>query len=545
MAKLIDPDDLNQATEVVINTGAKTIQLVVAGNLVDTPTGATSGVAGIAFYSFLKEEWRADSALNRYRFPLQMIYEAQFIWINGWAPADQQTRDLIRDAGFLEIDGRENACIISLGAFNDSTVSANYANVAGLDQSVISFDKPGELNENIQIKGTGGTPDNSGYFKAFLRAEQETYSEYNLLTEQGLPALTYQAYRLPLSNVPDADAIDNYTVVGTTDAGSESGVTYSQLSIDYIQGTGYTTATARTYVANEIVKDLATPARWYRCTTPGTADATDITDLGTMPGVGTAAFTLFEGERLIGSTYYAFNRIIDVNDTGLTSARIKEIHSYCQYQLSLTSNINANTTATTFGTVNGSVARLLTTVNAGKLILAPGVYVDNFDVNDRNDINFYPIVADSTIDSEFVPATIPAQVNFPFVSAGNLNFSQNLRDAEVANANTTQYRMYFTNDDAGDNTGRDFDTATAIVVNDNGGSPIEGTISATSIAFDYDYTNNNQRGAASTGTPAPVTVVALGEDGAQWVEANFTISANTGLQFNVTAQDELNYSNPA
>ena len=123
MAKLIDPDDLNQGTEVTITTASKTIALNVAGNLVDTPTGATSGVTGKAFYSFLKEEWKSDTNLNKFRFPLQMIYEAQFIWINGWAPADAQTRDLIRDAGFKETDGRENACIISLGAFNDSTVS--------------------------------------------------------------------------------------------------------------------------------------------------------------------------------------------------------------------------------------------------------------------------------------------------------------------------------------------------------------------------------------------------------------------------------------
>ena len=33
MAVIIDPDSLNQGTEVVINTSAKTIQLLVAGNL--------------------------------------------------------------------------------------------------------------------------------------------------------------------------------------------------------------------------------------------------------------------------------------------------------------------------------------------------------------------------------------------------------------------------------------------------------------------------------------------------------------------------------
>ena len=541
MAKLIDPDDLNQATEVVINTGAKTIQLLVAGNLVDTPTGATSGVTGKATYSFLKEEWRADSALNKFRFPLQMIYEAQFIWINGWTPADAQTRDLIRDAGFLEGDGRENACIISLGAFYDVSVSASYTNEAGLDKTQNAFDKPGELNENIQIKGIGGTPDNSGYFKAFLRADQDKYSEYNLLTEQGLSALTYQAYRLPLSSSVDDDAVDDWNTVGVTDAGSESSVVYSELSIDYIEGTTYETATVTTYVANEIIQD--TGGRWCRCTTGGTVDATDITDLVAGGGAGTAIFAIFEGERLVGSTYYAFNRIIDADDVSVTSARIKEIHSFCQYQLSLASNINANTTTTAFGTVNGDVARLLTTVNAGALELGFGVFVDGYNANDKNDLNMYPIIAGAVIDLEFVPET-STLLNFPFVSAGTLNFSQNLRDAEVANAGTTKYTMYFTNDDAGDNNGDDFDTANAIIVNDNSGSPITDVVTSTAVAFDYDYTSNIQRGAASADSDAPITIVALGEDGAQWVEATGTISKATGLEFNVTAQDELNYLNP-
>jgi hypothetical protein len=543
MAKLIDPDDLNQGTEVVIVEGSKTIQLLVAGNLVDTPTGATSGVTGKAFYSFLKEEWKSDVDLNKFRFPLQMIYEAQFIWINGWTPADDQTRDLIRDAGFLETDGRENACIISLGAFNDSTDFAYYSNVAGLDQTTLTFDKPGELNENIQIKGTGGTPDNTGYFKAFLRAEQDLYSEYNLLSEQGLAALTYQAYRLPLSSVADSAAIDDYTVVGTTDVGSVSGVTYSEMAIDYIEGTGYVTATVRSYVLNEIILDTATPARWYRCTTAGTADVTDITDLGTMPGAGTAVFTAFEGERQIGTDYYAFNRIIDADDVGNTSARIGEIHSWAQYQLSLSSDINDNTTTTAFGTVNGDVARLLTGVVAGKLNTSPGVFVDNYDANDKNDINFFDITVDGGVDSEYVPNT-STQRNFPFVAAGNLNFSQNLYDAYVADNASTKYTMYFTNDDAGDNAGADFDTASAIIVKDNGGTDITGNITAIQIGFDFDFTSNIQRGAASAGEDAPITIVAIAHDGAQWIESTGTISEATGLVFNVNANDELNYSNP-
>ena len=108
MTKLFDPDSLNQGTEVVLDTGAKTIQLLVAGNLNDIAPGKTSGVTGQAVYSFLKEEWKTDNALNKFRFPIQMIYEAAFILINGWTFADQTTINLLRDAGFQYVGGTSN-----------------------------------------------------------------------------------------------------------------------------------------------------------------------------------------------------------------------------------------------------------------------------------------------------------------------------------------------------------------------------------------------------------------------------------------------------
>lgn len=68
--------------------------------------------------------------------------------------------------------------------------------------------------------------------------------------------------------------------------------------------------------------------------------------------------------------------------------------------------------------------------------------------------------------------------------------------------------MYFTNDDAGDNLGYDYGTANAITVNDNSAAAISGTISSASIAFTYDYDGNVQRGAASAGDDAPITIIA-------------------------------------
>lgn len=632
MAKIIDPDDLSYVVnttaggsdEIEIQTGAKTVQLLAQGTLSDASPGATSGVTGKCVYSKFKEIWKTDSILNKHRFPILMIYEAQFVFINGWAPADAQTRDLFRDAGFAEVDGRENACMISLGAMYTSPGDQGYyTNATGLDQTKADFDKTGEINENIQIKGTGGTPDNSDYLKLFLREMQRTFAEYDLLSEQGLAALTFQAYRMPLANADDSlKAIDNDTVIGTTDAGSESGVKYSELTADFIIGISYKTAVAESISLTEVLQDGA--GRWYRCTTAGTIDATDANDLGAMGGAGTAAFEAFPGERLIGTNYYAFNRILDVEDTTNSyKARLKEIHSWAQYLCRQATDINDDVGGDAWGTAYGNVSPVFTDFIGDVLNTAPGVFIDNFDNNDKNNLVMWDITVDGGgVDAvlDLIPLDSTGR-QFPFTAAGNLNFSQNFVD-EVDN--TTRYTMYFeyirsdavsdlvvsgsSGDDATldwsgdpgaldhvqnndwitisglttepDNNGlwqitgapssntvtatkmdgtppadeavgdsctvleNPFDTPGAVIVDDNSVTDIDGEISAASIGFDFDYTNNVQGGRAPD-TDAPVVVVGIAYDGAQYTTALHTISKTTGQAIPVNAVDELNYENPA
>jgi hypothetical protein len=632
MAKIIDPDDLSfvvnttaaGSDEIEIQTGAKTVQLLAQGVLDDASPGATSGVTGKCIYSKFKEIWKTDSVLNKHRFPVLMIYEAQFVWINGWAPLDAQTRDLFRDAGFSEVDGAENACMISLGSMYTSPGDQGYyTNATGLDQTKADFDKTGEINENIQIKGTGGSPDNSGYLKLFLREMQRTFAEYDLLGEQGLAALTFQAYRMPLANGDDSlKAIDNDTVIGTTDAGSESGVKYSELTADFITGTAYKTAVAESIVGDEVLQDGA--GRWYRCTTGGTIDATDANDLGTMGGAGTAIFEVFPGERQIGANYYAFNRILDVEDTtNGYQARLKEIHSWAQYLCRQATDINDDVGGDTWGIAYGNISPVFTSFIGDVLHTAPGVFIDNYDNNDKNNLIMWDITVDGggvDIVLDLIPIDSTGR-QFPFTAAGNINFSSNFVD-EVDN--TTRYTMYFeyirsdavtdlkvsgsAGDDAtldwsgdvaaldhlenldwititgltteADNNGlwqitgspssntvtatkmdgtppvdeatgdactvveNPFDTPGAIIVDDNSVVDIDGEIASASIGFDFDYTNNVQ-GGRTPDSDAPVVVVGIAYDGAQYTTANHTIGKTTGQAIPVNAVDELNYENPA
>ena len=613
MAKIVDPDQLNQATEVVFDKNSKTIQLLVAGNLDDTSPGRTSGVTGQALYSFCKEEWRTDATLNVLRFPFDPIFEQKLQWVDGWKPADAQTRDLLRDAGWSEIDGAEYAGLQTLGDFNATADQAYYQQVQGFDltadNSVADFDKTGEVNEAVQVIGPSGTPDYSGFLRVLLREQGKTYAEGELVADQSLSAVDFRFYGLPLEN--DTDITDG-SGAPESDANIDSQAPYTSMTVDYLKGAGFTTAAAQSYSVGDVVQDGV--GRWAFCTTAGTV----VTPGGAYASFGgTSVWEAYAGELQIGSSYYAFNRIIDGNN-GTT----KQMYEWAMRQLRKTTDINDDTLGATNQNGNGAqygrIAKELCYFVGDTLHSAPGVALTNFNTNYTNNIRQHDITVDGGgLDTDGIPLTSTLR-QYPFVAAGNLVFSQNLVDEADAD---TLYKMFFQYTDrdtatdvaltasSGDNTtmtsttidlsgwasgefmyvqgfltnatnngmyratgtptansidlikvdGIDpidetagdsvsldkdpFDSPDAIIVDNNAGSDITGQISAGTIAFDFDYTNNNQ-GGRTANTDAPVAVIAMGKGGARWVVGLFTITEATGLNFPVNAADELVYSNP-
>ena len=379
------------------------------------------------------------------------------------------------------------------------------------DKTTKDFDKTGELDEAIMIYS--GSEDYTDYLKVFLREEQKTYASYNLLSEQGLSALTYIAYRLPLANDTDIK-------VTHSDAYIENSGSYMSMTIDYLvanSGSFVTWSSGSTYYQNDVVYNNN---RWYRCTASSS----------TQEPSGSAEWESYPGERQIGSNWYAFNRIIN----GASGSK-EEIYELAQYKLRQSSDINDNINGDNYGVVSGSIAVDLCNFVGDTLHTNPGVYIDNFDVNDKNSIVFWDITVDGGgLDSEDVPVT-STQRTFPWVSAGNILFSSNL--VNETNADTL-YRMYFKNAN-----GNEFDTVNAIVVQDNNGQPIEGQVTAASIPFDFDYDGNTQ-GGRTAGTDADVVVVAQGLNDSEWIFGEFTITRAVGLSFPINAPDERNYLNP-
>ena len=223
--------------------------------------------------------------------------------------------------------------------------------------------------------------------------------------------------------------------------------------------------------------------------------------------------------RSVGGVNHNFNVIIDGGN-----GTAEQIYEFVQFALRQADDIDAGT-----GTKTGKVAEpLLKFVgdNLNSLLTTDGgVYIDNFQTADTNRLFF--------VDNAGVT------VSFPYVAAISIQFGENL----IADPNAIFY-VFFTNDDAGDNTGRDFGTANAIVVKDDAGANMTGTVAGAEFKqFSFDYDGNVQRGAASAGLDAPITVVAIGLSTAQYVKATGTLSRSTSNTVSLVPGLERNYKN--
>ena len=67
--------------------------------------------------------------------------------------------------------------------------------------------------------------------------------------------------------------------------------------------------------------------------------------------------------------------------------------------------------------------------------------------------------------------------------------------------------------------------------------------STSPVDFEFDFDNNTQRGAASAGENAPVTIVAIGLNTAQYVSTAGTVTRQSTNVFSLVSALERNYSN--
>ena len=164
---------------------------------------------------------------------------------------------------------------------------------------------------------------------------------------------------------------------------------------------------------------------------------------------------------------------------------------------------------------------------------ALNMFIDDLAAADSNNVTFEDLLG---IDR-----------NNAFIVALTININSNLVDDT-----SSKLVVFFTNDDDGSDTGRDYDTPDAIIVQEQDGSEMISTdlagdraipVSNNNIVFQYDYDNNQQRGNSSA-VDAPITTVAIGTSGAQWVRSDNTIDRQNTVTVSLVAALERNYSNP-
>lgn len=523
------------AEEVVIDTANKRIALKVIGNL--TEDGATIK----AVYSKLKDAWRADTELIKYPFPMGPITDEQFEMINGWnwdktqtsGTSSANTPQLLRTGGWqvLDTDVGPNpleqwAGIISLGTLG--TLDQVYFQQVNEAEASENFVLTNNVNQAVQIlndpNGDGSFADGfdkRSYFKMFVREWQKIYAQSEI-ADIGVSQMTFQAYRFPLTNATDLK------VTEATESNVGTNAPYTNVDITYLRHTDDTRySVLGTYNSGGVTYNVAdvvqsANGRWYKNIVSYTSDAT-------QPEANATNWEAYEGERQIGANWYAFDIVIDADNTvgaGVSgAARTTEIYERIQYELRLNSDIDDDATAT----VTGKTADSLLTFVGDNLVTASGVYIDSFNSQDTNAITFF--------DSLGTART------FPFVASLTINFGTNLQNDQFA-----KYWVFFTNDSAANTpTGKNYGTTNAIIVDDNDDVDMAGDVNPSwptkreSVSHTFNYDGNVQRGVGSDAKDAPITVVGLGLSTGQFVSATGLIERSTANSVSLVSALERNY----
>lgn len=233
MAMITDPDDLIVGTNITLDTTAKTFDLVVGGSLV-----AKDGVDGNALWSKFVDLW-ATATYQPFPFPMNKVdnRSGQYVFgrdpggsYNGWKPANDTTRQRIRNAGWSEYSNagvlnRQYVGMVALASGFPAGAQFYYQRASG--GSAINFTFTDAPNEAIQVFGdaSNGNFDNRTFFKIFCREYNYTYDDAVLAD---VAETATGAYKIAL---PVSVSAEVSKVVAAD--GAMSGAPYSGITVEY------------------------------------------------------------------------------------------------------------------------------------------------------------------------------------------------------------------------------------------------------------------------------------------------------------------------
>ena len=330
MTKITSKAQLNVGTELTINEPARTFTLVAAGNLV-----AKDGVTVQALYSKFSDLW-ATTTYQDSPFPMNALdaLSGQFLFgvdaggnYSGWKPADDTTRQMLRDGGWREYSSagvlnREYAGFVGLGSI--STGAQPYYHLVATDAPV-DFPFSDQFNVGVQVFGdaTNGNFDKRVYAKTFCREYGKKFKS-SVLADTGAVGTGANKQNFLISNESDLKITTLLGGVQATGDSAMAGAPYSGITVSY-------------YTANQ--------------------------------------------SRNIGGSPYNFKIIVNGN-----SATLEQIYAKVQYLLRQATDINASGTA---GAKVGKIQSDLLTFVGDTLVTSQSVFIDNIQTTDSNRIEFY------------------------------------------------------------------------------------------------------------------------------------------------------------
>lgn len=242
----------------------------------------------------------------------------------------------------------------------------------------------------------------------------------------------------------------------------------------------------------------------------GAVQATGDAAMSSAPYNGiTVAYYTANQTRTIAGVSRNFKIIIAGN-----GGTLEQIYAKVQYLLRQNSDINTGGTA---GAKTGKIQDDLLKFVGDTLVTSQSVYIDGVSNADSNRVEFYD-------DSNTLRTN-------PYTAAGTMNFNSVLVGAG------SSYRLMYT---APSGAGNDYGESGAITVNNAAGTPITGTISSSSIAFDFDYDNDALGGTA--GTEKAVTLIGIRPGSGKFAVANGTLSRSKGISLSLVAETDRVYS---
>jgi hypothetical protein len=367
MALIVDPDQLNQGTEVTITTGTRLVTLNIAGNL------SNDGVTLQALYSFFKEEWKTDALLIPHPFPMIAITPEQFEWIEDWQPTNDTTRKLIRTAGWREIDDldilqKEFIGVITLGTFEDAANDTAYYQ-QGTDPTdttaATDFNLAGPVNEMVPTYDNI-TPADAGTGFAFTATTITRNDAGNWITEG------YQVgARIEVANAETPANNGTYVITALT----STVVTTTGLTVDAVDNSATFAVDRRNALKLFLrVRDADPNGKVYSSSNLAAIGVTELTyQAYRFPLTNSTDLKIAETDANIGANTPYTQIVVRYFD----QAYNREVDSTTKRNFGIVVDVGthsgvdgASATSVTFTTADGGIPT--TTYNGGNLIIHEG-----------------------------------------------------------------------------------------------------------------------------------------------------------------------------